>query len=372
MKNKAKKVAIFVSFSGHGGVERMVVNLCQGMTALGIQVDLLLVRTEGVYLEQLPASVHCRQLKASHTWGSIFELAAYLRREKPTALLAVKDRAGRAALIARYLSTVRTRVVMRIGTTVSAALDGCSPLRKAAWYLPMRFFYPRLDGIIAVSRGVADDVLKITHIEHKKLHVVANPVITDGLKNMAAGKPEHDWFKNKKIPVIMGIGRFTRQKDFSTLIEAFGILRQDRPARLVLLGEGQERKKLAAMVTSLHLEDDVWMPGFITNPYVYLKHAQLFVLSSRWEGSPNVLTEAMALGIPVVSTDCPSGPREILQDGRLGPLLPMGEAKKMAAAMAAVLDNPPQPDSLMEAVKDYQVSASANRYLEILFDQGRR
>jgi len=164
----------------------------------------------------------------------------------------------------------------------------------------------------------------------------------------------------------MGMGRLTRQKDFPTLIRAFAVVRSQSSCRLMILGEGQDRSKLKRLTEVLGIQDDVDFPGFVANPYRFLSRAKLFVLSSVWEGSPNALSEAMALGVPVVATDCPSGPREILQGGLYGPLVPMGDVDALAEAMRATLANPPDKVFLKLAVTDYTAEISSRRYLEVL------
>jgi glycosyltransferase involved in cell wall biosynthesis len=364
--NKPVHIAIFVSFSGQGGVERMIVNLCHGFVQLGCRVDLVLVKSRSAHLENLPASVRVIRFKKRHTLTSLFELAAYLRRERPLALLAAKDRAGRVAVVARKLAGVRTRLVFRIGTTVSAALEGKGWFRKLSWYLPMRLIYPHADAIVAVSEGVAEDLRKITGLSEDVVRVIRNPVITERLAGLAAEEPADPWLEASNIPLIIGVGRLTRQKDFASLLKAFARVRANRPCRLLILGEGRGRTKLEQLAMDLGVQEDVRMPGFVTNPYKYLSRAQLFVLSSAWEGSPNVLTEAMALGIPVVATDCPSGPREILQGGEYGPLVPVGDVEGLAAAMEQVLDCPPAPEMLRGAVGEYTVVQSSRHYLAVL------
>jgi glycosyltransferase involved in cell wall biosynthesis len=166
--------------------------------------------------------------------------------------------------------------------------------------------------------------------------------------------------------VIVGAGRLQRQKDFPTLIRAFGLVRGEHPCRLIILGDGSGRSRLEGLAAELDLDADVDMPGFQANPYPFMARADLFVLSSAWEGSPNVLTEAMALGTPVVSTDCPSGPHELLDGGRFGPLVPVGDPQALARAMIETLEQPLPAHSLKSAVAEYNQDRSARRYLEAM------
>ena len=226
--------------------------------------------------------------------------------------------------------------------------------------------YPKLQAIVGVSQGVADDVQQITGLKAPQLMVIRNPVVTDKLLSSAAEPVEHPFMATDGIPVILGAGRLTRQKDFPTLLDAFAKLTQTRDARLVILGDGGDRDALLAQAEALGIADKMALPGFRSNPWAWMAKSQVFVLSSRWEGSPNSLTEALALGVPVVSCNCPSGPRELLDNGRVAPLVPMGDADAMATGMAEMLDSPPEVSVLQQAVSEYHATTSAAAYLRFV------
>lgn len=364
-----KRVAIFLSFSGDGGVEHMMVNLAGAMARLGVPVDLVRARAEGGHAARIPEGVRVVDLGARHTWSSLPGLVAYLRRERPAALLAAKDRANRVALRARRLAGVSTRVAVRLGNHLSRSLEGRSALRRWWRTAPMRRAYHRADAVIAVSAGVAADTAAITGLPRAAIHALPNPVVTPELAERARPAPDHPWLAERSAgdpPVLLAVGRLSRQKDFPTLLRAFARLRQGRPARLVILGEGPDRGALEALAAELGIREDVDLPGFAANPYPFLARADLFVLSSAWEGSPNALTEALALGTPAVATDCASGPREILDGGRYGPLVPVGDAEALAAAMADLLARPPEAADLRAGAERYRDAASARAYLEVL------
>jgi glycosyltransferase involved in cell wall biosynthesis len=360
------RIAVFVSFSGAGGVERMVSSLARGFVALGQPLDLVLVRAEGPHLAGLPPEADRILLGARHGLTALPALARYLHQRRPAALLAAKDRAGRVAVLARALARTETRIVLRLGTNLSTAMSGRSVLERHLRYWPIRLLYPRLDGVVAVSRGVADDTARIARIPPEAITVIRNPVITPELFAQAALPCPHPWFRAGSPPVVVGMGRLQRQKDFPVLIRAFARVRQRRPCRLVILGDGSGRRGLLDLIDRLGLAGEVELAGFQANPYPFLASAALFVLSSAWEGSPNALTEAMALGTPVVSTDCPSGPRELLDGGRYGPLVPVGDIPALAAAMESALDRHPPPEALKAAVSEYNQDTSARHYLQAL------
>ncbi|MDN5850644.1 MAG: glycosyltransferase, partial [Nitrococcus sp.] len=359
----AARLAVFIAFSGAGGVERMVINLLGGIRAArpALAVDLVAVKAANVPRERLPQGITMVDLRVRHSTLAAVALARYLRRCRPDALLAAKDRAIRSAVLARRLSGVDIRLIGRLGTNLSAALDGRSPAVRLLRRLPMRRYYRQVDSVVAVSEGVAEDTRRITGLPASQVTVIRNPVITAGLPRLAAEPVMHPWFCSPIAPVILGAGRLTRQKDFPTLIRAFARLRRERPAKLVILGEGNDRRALEALTAKLGIGEDVDLPGHVANPYAWMAKANLFVLSSIWEGSPNVLTEAIACGTPALATDCPSGPRELFADGRYGLLVPVGDDAAMAAAMSRVLDGPPPAGALCEAVREYSVEVSTGR-----------
>lgn len=366
MPQDREPIAVFASFSGSGGVERMLVNLMQGFVELGQQVDLLLVRTESPHLAKLPEAVNPIRLGTEHTFLALPALARYLRDQRPRALLAAKDRAGRAALLARRLARTDTRIVLRLGTNLSTAMEGRSGIERRLRYWPIRRLYPGIDRIVAVSNGVAEDTAAIARIPRASIDVIRNPVITPELTYLATEPCAHPWFQPGEAPIILGAGRLQRQKDFPTLIRAFALVRRKFPCRLAIIGDGRDRAALEALVAELEVRALVDLPGFQTNPFPFIAAANLFVLSSAWEGSPNVLTEAMALGTPVVSTDCPSGPSELLDGGRFGPLVPVGDVEGLARAMLDTLERPKPPQTLRQAVAEYNQAESARHYLRVL------
>ena len=361
-----KKIALLVSFSGKGGVERMMLNLAQGISARGHAVDLLSIKSRALGPGDVPSGVRRLDIGTNHTLTSLLPLVRYLKHQRPDALLSAKDRANGIAVLARKLAGVPTRVVVRMGTTVSASLTDAHFLKRWFYYRRMRWTYPFADGVVAVSQGVAYDMARIIGIDSNRFTVIANPVISSRMFRLAEDTVDHPWLNNRSEPVIIGIGRLTRQKDFATLIRAFARVQDTIPCRLIILGEGRDRGNLDQLATQLGVDQRIDMPGFLANPYAYLKKADVFVLSSRWEGSPNVLTEAMALGVPVVSTDCPSGPREVLKDGRVAPLVPMQDPAALSSAIKRVLTQPPDATMLAAEVKPFTIEESSRKYASLL------
>ncbi|BCO09765.1 glycosyl transferase [Desulfolithobacter dissulfuricans] len=350
-----------------------MVTLANGFAGRGIGVDLVLARAEGPYLDEISPDVRVIDLKASRVVTSLPALVRYLRREQPGAMLATMAHANIIAIWARKFARIAPGLLaVREANTMGISAENTRQLRGRLLPLATRFFYPRADAVIANSRGSAEDLSRHAGIAPAKLHVVFNPLDLQTISARAKEKNDHPWFREPGPPVILGTGRLTEQKDFQTLVRAFALARARLEARLVILGEGEDRQKLEKLITSMNLENDISLPGFVSNPYPFMKHASLFVLSSRWEGLPNALLEAIALGTPVVATSCPSGPAEILENGRYGHLVPVGDPEALARAMVETIENPPDPSLLRKRAEDFSSARIIDQYLEILLGESCR
>jgi glycosyltransferase involved in cell wall biosynthesis len=317
-------------------------------------------------LSEIASEVNVVDLKSSRILYSILGLAKYLRMVKPTILLSTEIHVNIAALIAKKLAQVNTHIILRESNTFSALNLNLEKRFKTS--LPIKiapFVYPWADGYIAVSQGVAEDMISSLNIRKKKVHVVYNPVFSNELFNKKEEPVDHPWFKITGVPVILGAGRLSAQKDFNTLIRAFAIVRKVREAKLIILGEGSEFGNLKNLAVQLKIDKDVDLPGFVENPFAYMNRARLFVLSSKYEGLPGVLIQAMACGCPVISTDCPSGPREILADGKFGPLIPVGDPLSMAKAMDNMLDKKPDSALLIQRASNFSLEKAVEGYLSV-------
>jgi len=363
------RIAIFLPSLRGGGAEKVMVTLAQGFCNHGLKVDLVLARAEGAYLNEVPQKVRIIDLNVSRVLFSLPGLVGYLRSERPAAILTAMDHANVVALLARRLSGVAVRTIASVHNNLSNTVANASSLKSRISRYWIRPFYPWADAVVAVSQGVAKDLVSLIGLPSEKVKIIYNPVVTPELFSNASKSLNHPWFYPGEPPVVLGVGRLTDQKDFQTLIHAFAYVRERRPARLMILGEGENRSTLEALVNALVLDNDVALPGFVDNPYSYMRAAALFVLSSRWEGFGNVLAEAMACGAPVVSTDCPSGPAEILEDGRWGALVPVGNVCAMAEAISFQLDSE-CPEGMKESVLErFDVNRIVNQYLDVLLPQ---
>jgi glycosyltransferase involved in cell wall biosynthesis len=275
------------------------------------------------------------------------------------------------AVWARRLTGIPQRIILNEQNTLTSVSTGEKDLRWKLYPALAKWFYPWADGITAVSKGVADDLALATRLSSDQIQVIYNPIVTPALQKKSEAILEHPWFRSGEPPVVLGVGRLVAQKAFDMLIEAFAQVRRSQPARLLILGEGEERPMLEALVRQLGLEGDVELPGFVSNPYPYMAHADLFVLSSRWEGLPTVLVEAMSLRTQVIATDCPSGPREILRNGLYGQLVPVGDPDALALAIENALANP-TGWFREESWKPYALDFVADQYLSALLGSPSR
>ncbi len=261
-------------------------------------------------------------------------------------------------------------MIPSIRNTLSDEARVSSPKRKFLLLLA-RWLYPSADAVIAVSKGVAKDAAGVLHLPLASIHVIRNPTLTPDLREAAMQPVDHAWFTPKSVPVILGCGRLAPQKDFATLIEAFALVRAERPCRLMILGEGPLRQELTRLAGERGVAEDVAMPGFDSNPYRYMGRCDVFVLSSLFEGSPNVVVQALACGAPVVSTDCPSGPDEILEGVTRGKLVPVGNAERMAAAINHFLDGGADGPVIVDLAGFDYIEAARN-YLGVLKQETAR
>ncbi len=362
-------VAIFLPSLAGGGAERVMVTVANGMAARGYRVDLVLASAKGPYLGDVSPAVRIIDLNAQRVIKTLWPLMRYLRRKRPCAMLVAMDHANVVALLAKRLSMAYTRVVISERSTISVDAALARGLTARAVYALVPKVYPWADGIVAVSQDAARDLEHFAGLPAGSVQAIYNPFDLHRIQKLAAEPVLHPWLQSgQNRPVILSIGRLTEQKDFPTLLRAFAAIRERTDARLMILGEGELRAELAALAQSLNLgPEDFEMPGFVTNPFAYLCRAALFVLSSRWEGLPGVLIEALACGTPVVSTDCPSGPREILEGGRWGRLVPVGDVAALAQAMAEVLATPRAalPDGHMRA-QYFSQERSLDAYLKVM------
>lgn len=392
------------------GAEQVSANVARGLAELGYQVDFLVEDDQGWLLDKLhrhanicvidlrdvarnrfihrwyQLQVLLRSLlmrgpaatPADRSWPRLLlrllskndppvcGLCRYLAAQRPVSILSYLNDSNLNLMLAALVCRSDTRYLPSVRNHVSTATQKSQSKWMRSVPILMRRYFALADLVVAPSVGVGEDVMAITGLPRSRVAVVHNPVFRPEIIALSHQSVDHPWLFDSSIPVLVAAGKFKPQKDFATLLKAFARLREKRPLRLLILGEGSERSALEQLVNQLGVAADVDMPGFVENPYPYFRRAAMFVLSSAWEGLPNVLIEAMACGCPVVATDCPSGPAEILDQGRIGRLVPVGDGTALAAAIEATLDAPPPRELFLERAKHYSYDGVVADYARVL------
>lgn len=369
---RGRRVAVFHTHLKIGGVERVLVNLLDELSERGYEVDLLLVSEEGAFRPEVPDDVRITEIDRGRAPGigifaSVVPLARYLRRVEPDAVLTGKPNPNMVAILAKHVASVSTRTVVSFHGMTSDQIAYADELTHAMKTELSKYLYPRAGRIVAVSEGVKTDAAETLGIAEDDISVVYNPVVTPELLEKGDRSADHPWFEDD-VPVVLAAGRLHPHKNYSLLIEAFARLRQRTDARLLILGDGQTRPELETRVEELGLDDSVALPGSTDNPYPYMREASVLAVSSNSEALPSTLIEAMAFGCPVVSTNCSKGPREILNDGDYGPLVPVGDADALAEAIRSTLRDPPDAERLRRRAMDFSAENVVTDYEKLLFE----
>ena len=357
-------LSFFIQDLREGGAERNVARLLNGVVARGVPTELVVIERRGSFFDELDRRVRVVELAQKRTMTSVLGLKRYIEQRRPVALVSSLTHTNVAAILANRLARPRTRLIVVERNQFSLNRQLKRGLVRFAYQMVPRL-YCQADFIGAVSEGVRDDLADTAHLPLERIEVLHNPVVSEGLAEKAGEPIDHPWLQPGQPPVVLGVGRLSTQKNFPLLIDAFARVRAKRPARLIILGEGSLRPELEKRIEALGIAEDVDLPGFDANPFRYMRHAAVFVLSSDWEGLPTALIEAMACGTPVVSTDCQSGPREVLLDGRLGPIVPRGDARALAEAILATISHPGDYSARLERANDFSLERAVDRYLSI-------
>ena len=354
-------LALFLPSLAMGGAERSSLLLAQLLAEQGCRVDLLLADPRGA--ARLPRGLRVVGLGGGRVLAALPGLLGYLRAERPRALLSPLDHTSLVALGAVRWSRVSTRVVVGVHSMIRRLYQGSRWLSRARW-IPWlaRLAYPRAHALVAVSEAVAADLRRHLGPTSVPIQVIGNPLPVEAIREAARQPVDHPWFQDPSLRVVVCLARLSPEKDLETLIRAFRRLRPE--CRLLILGEGPQRECLQHQVEQLGLAGRVELAGALDNPYALLARASAFALSSRVEGLPGALLEALACSVPVVATDSPGGCAEILGHGRYGRLVPVGDDEALASALAEVIAGQtfPAPD-----LSRYRPEAVAEAYRRVLF-----
>jgi glycosyltransferase involved in cell wall biosynthesis len=360
------KIALYVpNFTG-AGAQRVILNLACGLSEIGIEVDVLVANAVGELIGDFPKGPRLVNLKSKGTLASLPRLIRYLKSEKPYAMLSTMINGNVVAIIAKMLSRTKVTLIASEVTTQTSRQYYRPSTKEFVLFQMMKLLYKKADLVIANSHDTGFELIENGIVKQEQLRIIHNPIVSRSLFEMQRENISHPWFQEEKNPIIISVGRLHKLKDFETLIRAFSIVRTVRIVRLVIFGEGEDRERLQYIIDQLGIAKDVDLPGFTNNPHAYLYRSSVFVLCSKYEGFGNVLVEALAAGIPVVASNCPGGPKEILDYGKIGQLVPVGDYKGYADAIIHALDTPPDKKQLIQRSKLYSMDAILPKYIAAL------
>ena len=385
-----RHIALVISDLSGGGAERSTLGIARGLIARGFAVDLVLFDDANVYPDETPQEARIFVLRSIRERrfrsrvrrapgfgvrqvlllairlfgliGTVRSIAAYIDRERPDFLFPTLGPAKVWTIVAHFVATSRPILIPVMRNVVMN--------RPWGFRFLYRLLFPAADRIVAVSDGVADSLVRKLGIPRGKIDTIYNPVTRPEIDVLAAEVPTHPWLLEANPPVFLAVGRLDRVKDFMTLLRAFHRVSLNRPARLIILGEGPQRHRLERFIGRKGMTDRISLPGWVPNPFAFMSRASAFVMSSKYEGLPRSLIEALACGCPAVSTDCPSGPAEILCHGEIGPLVPVGDDEALATAMERLLDNPPDGTVLRARARCFSVDSCAEGYDRLIREFG--
>lgn len=370
---RPRHIALYLPSLRGGGAERVMVMLANGFAARGHHVDLVLARADGPYLAEVAAGVRVVDLARNRVLASLLPLVRYLRRERPDAMLSALNHANIIAILARKLARLPLRLVVSEHSAPSGSLTG-SRQAKIMRRLT-QLFYPQADAIIGVSQGIVSEMYGMLHLPKEKLHCIYNPVDINRIQRLMVAPINHPWLAaargTRDHPVILAAGRLTAAKDYPTLLRAMAQLCEQRPARLIILGQGEEELALKNLVQDLHLSEHVFFAGFQENPFAWMHAADVYVMSSAWEGLPGALIEALACGARVVSTDCRTGPAEILEDGKWGKLVPVGDYKALSESILEIMNEKDKYFVATNRAEQFDIAHSVRNCEEAIFPSHR-
>ena len=406
MRSDKLHVGFLLTGLNGGGAERNILRLAQALIERGHSADLVIPRLAGDYRAAIPCGMRVRRARIpgtdrellraaqrrgveveamtinpiaiARTWLALGRkgldltarrrlrvhayatmIARYVREAHPHVLVSALPGADAAAVLAAQLTG---RAVPVVVTVRNVPEDYYAP----EWLAAARALYPLADAVVAVSKGVAESVRRPLGVDAGRVHTIYNPIPVDSIRRLAQSEVTHPWFGDGQPPVALSVGREAPSKDFPTLVEAFGLARREVDSRLVILGRlsAPYRARLKSLARGLGVAGDLGFVDFDENPYRYMRRAGLLALSSRSEGLPTVILEALACGTPVVSTDAPHGPREIL--GGWGELPPVGDAPALARALVATLRGAhPTAQTLKARAAEFSSERAADAYVAL-------
>jgi glycosyltransferase involved in cell wall biosynthesis len=361
---KNNPIHIYLPNLNEGGAQHVMIRLANHFAAQGLNVTLIVDSADGVQRGKIGHAVTIADLNAGNMLEASVKLARFLKANRPPTLLCAMTFANLPAIVARWIARASTKIVISERHACTEWLKGRRWTRRILYSALIPLIYPRADRIIAVSQGVASDLAGFIKVPKSNIDVIYNPSTDVNLSKVE--RPKDDWFAEGEFPIVLGVGRLHPQKGFDALIKAFALVLKQQTARLVIVGEGAERDKLLKLAEQLGIAGYVRLVGYATDPIPYFAFSRVYVLSSRYEGFPNALVEALSCGTTVVSTDCDSGPREILAGGQIAPLVPVEDVEALARIIIEKIRNPSDPKMLRSRASAFSITQTAAQYLAVL------
>jgi glycosyltransferase involved in cell wall biosynthesis len=366
-----KILLIMPSLAG-GGAEKIMSLLLKYLNREIFEPSLVLLNKEGTYLDEIPEDVTIIDLNKRGRmdfFRLVAQLAKHIAREAPSLIVSSLTYTNYLTLLSRFLSGKSIPVILSDQNTLSILLkhERLYPLKK----IIIKLLYPHADRIIANSEGVKEDLLNFLPLDPDKILLIYNSIDIATIDKLTKEEVEHPWFQDE-IPVLIACGRLTRQKNYPLLIKTFAKVQEATRAKLLILGEGEELRALEKLACTLGVRDKVSFLGFQKNPFKFMARGTIFVLSSSWEGFANVIIEAIACGVPVISTDCPSGPAELITDGVNGILVRVENRDALSKAILRLLRDEPLRKQLAEAGRkradDFRLEKMVSEYERVFLE----
>lgn len=363
-------VAVYLPSLEAGGAERVMLTVANSLAKRDYSVQLVVGNAKGGFRPDVSDSVELLDLDVpatpiAPTVGALAPFYRYLNRENPGVVISSMIHVNDVLLLAWKLSDAASRMVVTEHNNPTENMR--ESIKNRVLYRAAYFEYPWADRLVAVSDGVADSLSEVLDVPREEIVRIYNPVVSDDLKAKSSQHADHTWFDGED-PVLLNVGRLTEQKNQALLLEAFSRVRDRSDAKLIIVGKGKKERSLRDLAEALGIEDHVDIVSWVDNPYAFMASADVFVLSSRHEGLPTVLIEALACGCQVVSTDCPSGPREILDDGKYGTLVENYSPEALSEAIEEQIRDPIDEDALRARGDDFSVERCIENYDRLIDD----
>lgn len=365
------RIALFLQDLDGGGAERAIVSLAGDIRKKGYEIDLVIGDANSDYRSEVPSEINVVDFATRSRWRILFNLMAYLRHRNPATVMAALDPPNIMLVIAARLVRFKGNTIVSQRAVLDASLSELKPIHRMILKLLQRICFPLADAVISNSHAAAKEVIKRLHVPKERVVTIQNSLNVELIRQLASESTDSHPFLEVQVPLIISVGSLSGRKDYGTLIRAFKIVKSKRQVNLLIIGEGIERPKLESIISDLNIRDNVSLIGFDANPYKWMDKASVFVSSSKGEGFPNVIAEALSLGLPIVATDCPGDTAELLGHGRWGRLVPVGDPKSMAAAIMAALDDP-CPLDVRGRAADFSPAKNTAEYLSILLPKSGR